>query len=82
MYSTAIFCDPQINNGKPVFAGTRVSVEFLFDHLRIGSSINEFLQEYPSVTRDQVMEVIRTQTTEMTGLNFATQLVNRAKSAT
>ena len=81
MYSTATFCDPQINNGKPVFAGTRVSVEFLFDHLRIGSTVNEFLREYPSVTRDQVMEVIRAQTTELAGLNLASQIIGRANSA-
>ena len=82
MYSNATFCDPQINNGKPVFAGTRVSVEYLFDHLRIGSSINDFLREYPSVTRDQVMEVIRAQTSDVSLLNVATNLINRSNSAT
>ena len=81
MYSSATFSDPQINNGKPVFSGTRISVEFLFDHLRIGSSINDFLREYPSVTRDQVMEVLRTQTMELNTLNHSSAIVARASPA-
>ena len=81
MSSSAIFTDPQINHGRPVFAGTHVSVEFLFDHLRIGSSITDFLREYPSVSREQVMEVIRAQTTEVGLLNSASQTIGRANTA-
>ncbi len=81
MYSSAIFSDPQINNGKPVFAGTRVSVEFLFDYLRIGLSITDFLREHPSVTREQAMEVLRAQTTELGALNLSTKIVARSGQA-
>jgi uncharacterized protein (DUF433 family) len=41
--------------GTPVFAGTRVPVQTLLDYLEAGDSIDEFLEGFPSVTRDQVI---------------------------
>lgn len=41
--------------GTPVFAGTRVPVENLLDYLEGGESIDDFLEGFPSVTRDQVI---------------------------
>ena len=41
--------------GAPVFAGTRVPVQTLLDYLEAGESIDDFLQGFPSVTRDQVV---------------------------
>jgi len=41
-----------------VFAGTRVPVGILFDHLEDGESLDGFLEQYPSVTREQALEVL------------------------
>ena len=50
--------DPGILSGNPVFKGTRVPVQSLFDHLEKGISLNEFLEDFPSVTRDQAVAVL------------------------
>lgn len=54
---SSISAHPEIQDGAPVFSGTRIRVETFFDFLRIGVSINEFLNEFPSITRDQALEV-------------------------
>jgi uncharacterized protein (DUF433 family) len=46
---------PDILGGTPVFAGTRVPVQTLLDYLAAGESIDEFLDGFPSVSRDQVI---------------------------
>ena len=46
--------NPNIMHGTPCFAGTRVSVQSLFDHLEAGYTVNEFLAEFPTVAREQV----------------------------
>ena len=50
--------DPQILGGTPVFVGTRVPVQTLFDHLEAGDSLDTFLDGFPSVTRDQAVAAI------------------------
>ncbi len=55
----AISCDPDILSGNPVFAGTRVPVDALIDHLIDNMSIDEFLENYPTVERWQVVTAIR-----------------------
>lgn len=53
--------------GAAVFAGTRVPVETLFDYLEAGETLDEFLRQFPSVTRDQaiaVLEAAKRQTAE------------------
>jgi uncharacterized protein (DUF433 family) len=50
--------DPEILGGTPVFAGTRVPVQSLFDHLEAGDSIDDFLEGFPSVKREQVIAVL------------------------
>ena len=50
--------DPEILGGTPVFVGTRVPVESLFDHLKAGDSIDVFLDGFPSVKREQVVAVL------------------------
>jgi len=52
-----IIVDPEILGGKPVFKGTRVAIQTLFDHLE-ESSLDDFLQGYPSVDRQQAQVVI------------------------
>jgi len=47
----AITKDPKIMHGTPVFRGTRVPVQTLFDYLEAGDSIEEFLEGFPTVSR-------------------------------
>jgi uncharacterized protein (DUF433 family) len=48
-----IWIDPDRMSGAPCFAGTRVPVQMLLDHLKHGDSIDDFLEGAPSVTREQ-----------------------------
>ena len=54
----SIHSDPGILGGTPVFVGTRVPVQSLFDHLEAGDSIDDFLEGFPSVKRNQVIAVL------------------------
>lgn len=54
---SSVSVHPEIQDGAPVFSGTRIRIETFVDFLRIGVSVNEFLDEFPSITRDQVLEV-------------------------
>lgn len=56
--ASAVTQAPDIQGGTPVFAGTRVPVAILFDHLEEGESLESFLREHPSVSREQVLEVL------------------------
>ena len=55
MKQTVVSRNPDVMGGAPVFAGTRVPVQTLFDYLEAGNSIDEFLQGFPSVKREQVI---------------------------
>ena len=46
---------PEVLGGTPVFAGTRVPVQTLLDYLKAGETIDDFLDGFPSVSRDQVI---------------------------
>ena len=50
--------DPEIMSGAPVFAGTRVPVESLFDYLMKGASLDEFLDCFPTVRRDDALIIL------------------------
>ena len=50
--------DPEILGGTPVFAGTRVPVRVLFEHLEAGDSLEVFLQDFPSVSRVLAVQVL------------------------
>ena len=52
---SVVVSNPEILSGTPVFAGTRVPVKNLTDCLEHGSTIDEFLDDFPSVTREQVI---------------------------
>jgi len=52
---TIVHSDPQIHSGTPVFVGTRVPARTLLDYLEGGDTLEEFLDNYPSVSREQVM---------------------------
>jgi uncharacterized protein (DUF433 family) len=53
-----ISVSPEILGGTPVFSGTRVPVQTLFDYLEAGDSIDEFLDGFPSVSREQVLSFL------------------------
>jgi len=55
MTSPVISSDPEVMGGAPVFAGTRVPVETLLDYLEGGETIDDFLEGFPSVSREQVI---------------------------
>jgi len=58
MSAELITISPAILAGTPVFRGTRVPVESLFDHLEGGASLSEFLEDFPSVSREQATKTI------------------------
>ncbi len=58
MKTPLITSDPEILGGTPVFTGTRVPVKNLTDCLEAGDSIDEFLDDFPSVSRAQIVEFL------------------------
>lgn len=50
--------DPDILGGTPVFVGTRVPARILFEHLEAGDSLEVFLQQFPSVSREQAVAAL------------------------
>jgi uncharacterized protein (DUF433 family) len=50
--------DPQKMSGTPCFTGTRVPLTHLFDYLEAGDSLDDFLRDFPSVTREQALGVL------------------------
>lgn len=61
-----IVSDPEILDGTPVFAGTRVPVKNLTDCLEAGDSIDVFLDDFPSVSRAQVIAFLEEARTQLT----------------
>ena len=58
MVAQVINIDPEILGGTPVFNGTRVPIKNLFDYLEAGHSIGYFLDDFESVSREQVLRVL------------------------
>jgi len=72
----AINIDPETMGGTPVFTGTRVPIQTLFDYMEGGDDLNEFLDDYPTVSKDIAIQVLemakKSLTTEkMLHINFA-----------
>ena len=68
--------DPETMGGTPVFTGTRVSIQALFDYIESGETLDEFLENFPSVKKEYAIQVLemakKTLTTEkMLNENFA-----------
>src|ERR1019366_3616676 len=55
LMSSVVKIDPEIMSGAPCFSGTRVAIQTLIDHLEAGDSIEDFLDGFPSVSREQVV---------------------------
>ncbi len=58
MADSVINRDPNILGGTPVFTGTRVPVRILWDHLEAGIRLDDFLDDYPTVSREQAVAVL------------------------
>jgi uncharacterized protein (DUF433 family) len=58
MASPSFVTDQDVLGGTPVFAGTRVPVRILFEHLEAGDSLEVFLQDFPSVSRELAIRVL------------------------
>ena len=56
--SLPISVNPQIMGGTPVFQGTRVPIEALLENLAAGISLNEFLENFPTVSQEQALAIL------------------------
>jgi uncharacterized protein (DUF433 family) len=56
--ATVVHSDPEILGGTPVFVGTRVPVQSLFDYLEGGETLDEFLRQFPSVKRERAIAAL------------------------
>jgi uncharacterized protein (DUF433 family) len=66
--SPIISISPEIMGGIPVFAGTRVPVQTLLDYLKAGESIDDFLDGFPTVTREQVIALLEEAEKQLIGM--------------
>jgi uncharacterized protein (DUF433 family) len=55
---SVVHSDPEILGGVPVFVGTRVPVQILIDHIQGGATLDEFLEDFPSVRRSQAVQFL------------------------
>jgi uncharacterized protein (DUF433 family) len=58
MDSKIISINREVLSGTPVFQGTRVPIKNLFDYLETGNSLEKFLEEFPSVSREQAISLM------------------------
>ncbi len=72
MKADVININPEIMGGTPIFRGTRVPIETLFDHLERGITIDAFLDDYPTVSKEQVIQVL-----ELVGQLFTTDKIKQ-----
>jgi len=66
-----ITVDPEIMSGAPVFEGTRVPVDALLNNLADGVSLDEFLENFPTVSREQALAIISFSTDNLKRLGLA-----------
>jgi uncharacterized protein (DUF433 family) len=59
---------PDVMGGTPVFAGTRVPVQTLLDYLKAGESIDDFLDGFPTVSREQVIALLEEAGKQLIGM--------------
>jgi uncharacterized protein (DUF433 family) len=64
---TVVQIDPDILGGKPVFVGTRVPVQTLFDYLERDYDLSEFLDDFPTVKREQAIAALEQAEQELVG---------------
>jgi uncharacterized protein (DUF433 family) len=67
MEQPIVTSSPDVLSGAPVFAGTRVPVQSLIDYLEGGETIDDFLEGFPTVKREQVVGFLEKAAVQMTG---------------
>ena len=67
MADKLIEMNPNILRGTPVFLGTRVPVRILMEHLEAGDRLDDFLDDYPTVSREQALELLGRARTMLVG---------------
>ncbi len=72
-----IASDPEILSGTTVFRGTRVPVAALLDNLAAGLTLDEFLDNFPTVTREQVLQVLECSTETLARLGNSEEQIDR-----
>lgn len=73
---SVVHISPQVLHGTPVFAGTRVPVKTLFDYLKGGDTLAEFLDDFPTVSREHAVKAL-----ELAGEDLIDAAVARRVSA-
>ena len=66
MANTIIVRNPAVMSGEPVFRGTRVPFRSLIDYLEHGRTLDQFLDDFPSVTRDEAIAALEEASTRLT----------------
>jgi uncharacterized protein (DUF433 family) len=69
--SDIISIDPEVLGGRPVFKGTRVPIETLFDHLEAGVCLEDFLEDFPTVAKEQAIAALEMANKFLTSENVA-----------
>lgn len=70
--TAAVHCDREILGGKPVFTGTRVPFQTLVDYIAAGHTLDQFLDHFPTVSREQALSAL-----EAAGETFRTPPTSR-----
>jgi uncharacterized protein (DUF433 family) len=63
---SAVTINPKVQGGLPCFSGTRVPVSSLFDHVKRGYTVEEFIEDFPTVTKDQIDAVLEMAKSDVT----------------
>ena len=66
MHYGSVSIDPDVMSGTPVFSGTRVPIQNLFDYIEGGEDLAEFLDDFPSVSKDAALNVLEMAKKSMT----------------
>ena len=75
MLDPIVVVDPEIMNGTPCFRGTRVPLQNLLDYVEGGQSLDEFLRQFPSVTREMAVGALGLEGLALEGLNSGEAVV-------
>jgi len=71
MKSLPISVDPEVMSGAPVFRGTRVPIDALWNNLAAGMSLDEFLENFPTVRREDALQLLQFANRSLMALAYA-----------
>lgn len=74
MNNGAINIDPETMDGTAVFTGTRVPIQAIFDYIETGETLEEFLENFPTVTHAQALEVLEKAKRSITSEKFLSRM--------